>query len=55
MVSRRPYRASKGFGEAIEEIMKNSGILYDKEVVAACIDIIEAGFNIERSTTVDFR
>jgi len=35
--------------------MKNSGILYDKEVVAACIDIIEAGFNIERSTTVDFR
>ena len=49
MVSRRPYRASKGFGEAIEEIMKNSGILYDKEVVAACIDVIEAGFDIERS------
>ncbi len=49
MVSHRPYRASKDVGEAIEEIIKNSGILYDKEVVAACIDVIEAGFNIERS------
>lgn len=49
MVSRRPYRASKGFGEGIEEIIKNSGILYDKEVVSVCIDVIEAGFNIEKS------
>ncbi|MDD3460835.1 MAG: HD domain-containing protein [Mesotoga sp.] len=49
MVSRRPYRASKDVGEAIEEIIKNSGILYDKEVVSVCIDVIEAGFNIERS------
>ena len=49
MVSRRPYRASKGVGEGIEEIIKNSGILYDKEVVSVCIDVIEAGFNIEKS------
>ncbi|MBN2219747.1 MAG: PAS domain S-box protein [Kosmotogaceae bacterium] len=49
MVSHRPYRASRGLGEAVEEIKSNSGVLYDEEVVSACLAVIDSGFKIERS------
>ncbi len=37
MASHRPYRASLGVEAALEEIEKNKGILYDKNVVDACL------------------
>ncbi|MBN2252255.1 MAG: PAS domain S-box protein [Kosmotogaceae bacterium] len=54
MVSHRPYRASKGLAEAIQEIENNAGILYDKEVVSACVDLIRSGFSIGRSDNSKF-
>mgnify|MGYP005621100215 CR=1 FL=1 len=49
MVSHRPYRASRGLDEAIQEIEDNAGTLYDEEVVSACVDLIKSGFSIGRS------
>lgn len=37
MASHRPYRAALGIGAALDEISKNRGILYDPEVVDACL------------------
>ena len=37
MVSHRPYRPARGVDKAMEEITKNRGILYDPEVVDACL------------------
>lgn len=43
--SHRPYRAALGLDLAIAEIQKNKDILYNGEIVAACIEIIrEPGF-----------
>lgn len=39
MVSHRPYRATLGLDSALEEIEKNRGVLYDQEVVDACLDL----------------
>jgi len=36
MASHRPYRPALGLEAAMEEIMKNKGILYDADVVDAC-------------------
>ena len=48
MSSHRPYRAVLGLDEAIREIKKNSGILYDKNVVKACrVLLIEKNFNFD--------
>jgi putative nucleotidyltransferase with HDIG domain len=45
MASHRPYRPSMGIEKALEEITRNSGILYDADVVAACLKIFnEQGF-----------
>ena len=45
MASHRPYRASLGLEKAMEEISKNSGILYDPDVVDAGLKLIrEKGF-----------
>ena len=43
MASDRPYRPALGIEEALEEIRNNSGILYDADVVAACLKIISSG------------
>ena len=40
MASHRPYRPALGLKEAIKEIKKNKGILYDPKVVDICIEII---------------
>lgn len=41
MGSHRPYRPSMGNEAALQEIRDNRGILYDPEVVDACISILE--------------
>jgi PAS domain S-box-containing protein/putative nucleotidyltransferase with HDIG domain len=43
MASHRPYRPALGLYEALEEISKNKGILYDSEVVSACLKVFEEG------------
>jgi len=48
MSSHRPYRPALGIDKALEEISKNKGILYDPEVVNACLKIFkEKGFKFE--------
>ena len=44
MASNRPYRAGLGMPTALEEMKKNCGTLYDAQVVAACLRVLEGGF-----------
>ena len=37
MATMRPYRGSKGLHEALQTITAGSGILYDRQVVEACV------------------
>lgn len=39
MASHRPYRPSLGIDQALDEIIKNSGRLYDPKVVDACLQL----------------
>jgi HD-GYP domain-containing protein (c-di-GMP phosphodiesterase class II) len=41
IASHRPYRAGLGIDAAIEEISKERGILYDPEVVDACVKLFQ--------------
>jgi len=43
MSSHRPYRAALGLDEALEEIRKKRGILFDPVVVDACLDLASIG------------
>jgi len=46
--SHRPYRPARGIDAALTEIEKNKGILYDPEVVEACLKLFrEKGFSFE--------
>ena len=46
MASHRPYRPSRGLDNALEEISKYRGVLYDSRVVDACLKVIrEQGFH----------
>ncbi|MCJ7687104.1 MAG: response regulator [Desulfobacteraceae bacterium] len=48
MASHRPYRPALGIDVALEEISKNKGLLYDPEVVDACLKLfMEKGFKFE--------
>jgi HD-GYP domain-containing protein (c-di-GMP phosphodiesterase class II)/uncharacterized membrane protein len=48
MASHRPYRAALGIDEALKEISNNKGILYDPQVVDACLTLCnEKGFQLE--------
>lgn len=47
MVSRRAHRSAHSTTEALEEISKNRGILYDPKVVDACIKLFDTGFSFE--------
>ena len=40
MSNHRPYRPSLGIDAAVEEISKNIGILYDPDVVNACLEVV---------------
>jgi len=47
MASHRPYRASLGVEAALEEIERNKGVLYDRDVVDACIKLFtEKGYQL---------
>ena len=49
MSSHRPYRPALGIDAALEEISQNRGILYDPEVVDACLKLFkEKGFKFDR-------
>jgi len=39
MASHRPYRPALGIEKSLEEITKNKGVLYDPEVVDACVKL----------------
>ncbi|MBI5606005.1 MAG: HD-GYP domain-containing protein [Deltaproteobacteria bacterium] len=41
IASHRPYRAAYGIEVALDEISKNKGILYDPEVVEACLKLFK--------------
>ena len=48
MASHRPYRPAIGTDAALEEISKNKGTLYDRDVVDACLKLFnEKGFKFE--------
>jgi response regulator RpfG family c-di-GMP phosphodiesterase len=48
VASHRPYRPSLGIEKALEEITQNRGILYDPEVVDACLRLFkEKGYKLE--------
>ena len=40
MSSHRPYRPALGINQALKEIKKGKGKLYDREVVESCVKII---------------
>ncbi len=49
MSSHRPYRPSLGIDAALDEIKKNRGILYDPDVVDACMTLFnEKGFKFPK-------
>jgi PAS domain S-box-containing protein len=51
MASHRPYRPARGIDRALEEISQNRGVLYDPEVVDACLKLFtEKGFRFEQET-----
>jgi PAS domain S-box-containing protein/putative nucleotidyltransferase with HDIG domain len=48
MASHRPYRPTRGIDVALEEIKKNKSLLYDAEVVDACLRLFhEKGYKME--------
>jgi HD-GYP domain-containing protein (c-di-GMP phosphodiesterase class II) len=48
MASHRPYRAALGMEKALGEIVKNRGILYEPEVVDACMILFkERNFKLQ--------
>ncbi|OGO03651.1 MAG: hypothetical protein A2Y72_06750 [Chloroflexi bacterium RBG_13_53_26] len=48
MTAHRPYRPAPGIDKALEEISRNSGRLYDVDVVFACLRMIkEKGFTFQ--------
>ena len=48
IASHRPYRPAQGINVALEEISMNRGILYDADVVDACLRLFnEKGFRFE--------
>ena len=54
MMSHRPYRAALGLDAALEEIEKNSGYLYDDEVVNTCKRLFrELNYKIEETEKIN--
>ncbi len=46
MASHRPYRAALSQEEALNEISKNAGKLYDRDVAAAALAVFKRGFKL---------
>ncbi len=50
MTSHRPYRPALGIDKALKEIEENRGILYDRNVVDACVRLFrERGFELRNN------
>lgn len=50
MASHRPYRPAQGINEALEEIIRYRGVLFDPDVVDACLLLFnQKGFTFEES------
>lgn len=47
MTGRRPYRATPGLEAALKTIQAGSGILFDGEIVNACLKVFDEGFKFE--------
>lgn len=47
MTNERPYRHALGLAEALDEIEKNKGILYDKNVCDTCGLVFRKGFTFD--------
>lgn len=47
ITSHRPYRPALGIDEALKEISINIGRSYDEDVVKACIEVFEEGFQFK--------
>ena len=49
MATDRPYRPSLGIAAALEDIQQGKDIIYDPEIVDACLKIFEEkGFHLEQ-------
>ncbi len=46
MASHRPYRPAAGIAAALDEIDKNSGVLYDPDVGKACLRLFKKGYTL---------
>ena len=54
MSSHRPYRPALGLDKALDEVVKNSGILYDARVVDACVRVFkEKAFSFKGEAVAD--
>ncbi len=54
MSSHRPYRPALGLDKALDEIVKNSGVLYDPLVVDVCVRVFrEDAFSFKSEVTTD--
>jgi len=48
MASHRPYRPAWGIDTALEEIVRNEGVLFDPEAVDACVRLFhEKGYTLQ--------
>ncbi|MBF0457229.1 MAG: PAS domain S-box protein [Nitrospirae bacterium] len=47
MTNHRPYRPALGLDKALEEIQTNSTVLYDEDVVEACLAVFKKGFTFK--------
>jgi PAS domain S-box-containing protein/putative nucleotidyltransferase with HDIG domain len=55
IISHRPYRPAHSLNQALEEIPKNSGVLYDPKVIETCLSLfVEKGFKFreEKNPTI---
>ena len=49
MASHRPYRPALGVDKALEEVEREAGVLYDPEVVKACLALFQEGYALSRT------
>ena len=54
MCSHRPYRASLGLAETLNELTRNQGILYDAAVVATCLKLYGQDLSECEELNLDF-
>ena len=48
IASHRPYRSAFSIEKALDEISKKRGILYDSQVVGACLQLFKEGITITK-------